>query len=87
MPRSPAQAVSPWQRSRYWATAACCTVATTGVLTLWAGHLLHGSLMLLAAALLVRHTVLARGYRRRVMEAALPGTPSVSQARKWRKAA
>lgn len=79
---------SPWRRSRYWATAACCAGALAGLLTLLSGHHLHGGLMLLAALLLVKKSVFARGYRRQALEAALLSQPaSVSPARKWRKAA
>lgn len=79
---------SPWRRSRYWATAACCTAALAGLLTLIGGHHLHGGLMLVAALLLVKKSVFARGYRRQALEAALPSHPeAVSPARKWRKAA
>ena len=51
---------SPWKRSRYWATAACCAVAAGGVLTWMAGHHVHGALALLGSLLLVRNSGILR---------------------------
>lgn len=62
---------SAWQRSRYWTTASFVAAAVLGVLLLSQGHSLHGGLMLLAATVLLRQSVLSRRARRQASVARL----------------
>lgn len=57
---------SAWQRSRYWTTAAVVGAFLVGMSLLSFGHNLHGALMLLAAGVLLRHSVLSRRARRQL---------------------
>lgn len=57
---------SAWQRSRYWTTAAVVGAFLVGMSLLSFGHTLHGALMLLAAGVLLRHSVLSRRARRQL---------------------
>jgi len=79
---------SPWRRTRYWTTLACVSAVLAGLLTLAAGHPLHGWLMILGGLMLVKGTVFGRRGRRhlREHEAAMQQT-AASAGRKWRKAA
>lgn len=56
---------SPWQRNRYWTTAACASTGILSAALLTQGHTLHGLLMLLAFGTLLRQSVLSRRARRR----------------------
>jgi hypothetical protein len=56
---------SVWQRSRYWTTASFAGASLAGIGLLSSGHHLHGGLMLLGAAVLLRQSVLSRRARRR----------------------
>ena len=81
---------SAWKRSRYWATLACMVALVAGLLTLAAGHPLHGSLMLLGALMLVNSTIWGRRGRR---QAPMPAQEEVARSapavasRKWHEAA
>ena len=57
-------APSAWLRSRYWTTASFVATALTGLLLLGHAHHLHGALMLLAAGVLLRQSLLSRRARR-----------------------
>lgn len=81
---------SPWRHTRYWTTLACLSALGAGMLTLAAGHPLHGWLLVLASLVLVKGTIWGRRSRRRPdmpMLAQTPETTSAQQNRKWRKAA
>lgn len=65
MPSAQPRPHSPWKLSRYWTTLACVTALVAGMLTLVAGHPLHGGLMLLGSLLLVKGTIWGRRGRRR----------------------
>ncbi len=86
MPAS--RSTSPWRRTRYWTTLACVSAILAGLLTLGAGHLLHGWLLILAGLVLSKGTVFGRRGRRhlREHEAAVQHTATAT-SRKWRKAA
>lgn len=56
---------SPWRSTRYWTTFACLTTLVTGLITLAAGHPLHGWLLVLGSLMLVKGTVWGRRSRRR----------------------
>lgn len=79
---------SPWRRTRHWTTLACVTAVLAGLLTLSAGHLMHGWLLILAGLMLAKDTVFGRRSRRpqREHEVAIPQTASAAD-QKWRKAA
>jgi hypothetical protein len=55
---------SLWRRTRYWTTAACAAAALSGLLCLALGHPIHGLLLLLAAFMLSKGSVLGRRGRR-----------------------
>ena len=63
---SPASASGPsaWLRSRYWTTASFVAATLAGLLLLANAHHLHGALMLLAAGVLLRQSLLSRRARR-----------------------
>ncbi|MBT9611197.1 MAG: hypothetical protein WAP57_05540 [Aquabacterium commune] len=67
-PTAPSQASatapSAWLRSRYWTTASFVATALGGALLLGNAHHLHGGLMLLAAGVLLRQSLLGRRARR-----------------------
>ncbi len=69
---------SPWRMTRYWTTLACLACLAAGLLTLSAGHPLHGWLLVLGSLALVKGTVWGRRGRRRL------GAPLAQ--RRWRKA-
>ncbi|MES2091395.1 MAG: hypothetical protein V4532_15670 [Pseudomonadota bacterium] len=48
------------KRTRYWSIFICLTALMAGGLTLWAGHAIHGVLMLLAALVLAKGSVFRR---------------------------
>lgn len=84
----PNSARSPWRFTRYWTSLACVTALVAGLLTLAAGHPMHGWLMVLGALMLVRGTVWGRRSRRYAEMPMLTEAPQPTQAsRKWRKAA
>lgn len=58
---------SVWQRSRNWALASFAGASLAGIGLLSTGHHLHGGLMLLGAAVLLRQTVMSRRARRRAV--------------------
>jgi hypothetical protein len=93
MPASQARSRSPWQRTRYWTTFACLVAVAAGLLTLAAGHPMHGWLMILGGLMLVRGTVFGKRGRRIRLHAHGPGhgqtaaIGSNNNSRKWRKAA
>ncbi len=62
--QAPASAPSAWLRSRYWTTASFVATALAGLLLLGNAHHLHGALMLLAAGVLLRQSLLSRRARR-----------------------
>lgn len=83
---------SPWRFTRYWTTLACLTSLIAGLMTLSAGHPLHGWLMVLASLVLVKGTVWGRRSRRHtdlpmVAADAVKATSASGNSRKWRKAA
>jgi|GEM_PF-1998261 len=55
---------SAWLRSRYWTTASFVAATATGLLLLGNAHHLHGTLMLVAAGVLLRQSLLSRRARR-----------------------
>lgn len=79
------------RRTRHWTTFACVTAWLAGIMTLWAGHPIHGALMLVAALVLVKSSVFGR--RRKSTRAHSTQTSTAvaqhhpGQARKLRKAA
>lgn len=86
MPAS--RSTSPWRLTRYWTTFACVAAVLAGLLTLSAGHLMHGWLLILAGLMLVKGTVFGRRSRRPQREHEVAAQQSAATAdRKWRKAA
>lgn len=81
-------APSPYRLTRYWTTLACVSALVAGLVTLAAGHPMHGWLMVLGSLMLVKSTVWGRGSRRSPEMPMLTEAPESEQARsKWRKAA
>ena len=66
------------KRTRYWSTFICLTALVAGGLTLWAGHAIHGVLMLLAALVLAKGSVFRR--RQKASSADLDGVISDSSS-------
>lgn len=89
MPAPQPPASSPWRRTRYWTTSACIAGVAAGLLTLAAGHPMHGWLLILGGLMLVRGTVFGRRGRRHHPHAHGHGEAAVASpnSRKWRKAA
>jgi drug/metabolite transporter (DMT)-like permease len=80
------ESTSQWRRSRAWATAAFLAMALGALFTLGQGHLIHGLLMGLGAALLFKGSVFGRRGRRLKQAHDDLLTPSKSPER-WREAA
>ena len=79
---------SLWKRSRYWTTLACVLASVSGLLTMLAGHSLHGALLLLAGLALVQGSIWGRrGKRHAAAESMHEVTVETADSRKWRKAA
>ncbi|MFT3857604.1 MAG: hypothetical protein QM742_08945 [Aquabacterium sp.] len=83
------QGRSPWRRTRYWTTLACLTALVAGLLTLAAGHPMHGWLMMLGALMLVKGTIWGRRSRRHTEMPMLAEHVDTEAAapRKWREVA
>lgn len=64
MPSRDLDLTRTWRRSRWGATAALALLALGSAITLVNGHWLHGGLMALGAALLVKGSVFGRRSRR-----------------------
>lgn len=77
------------KRTRYWTTFACVTAWLAGILTLWAGHPIHGALMLVAALVLVKSSVFGRRKKSSLplADASMPTPASQVPSGKLRKAA
>lgn len=76
------------QRTRYWTTLACVLAGMSGLLTMLAGHSVHGALLLLAGLVLVKGSIWGRrGKRHAGSEPVAPGSAESANSRKWRKAA
>jgi hypothetical protein len=56
---------SVWQRSRHWTTASFAGASLVSIALLSTGHHLHGGLMLLGVAVLLRQSLMGRRARRR----------------------
>jgi Na+-driven multidrug efflux pump len=79
-----------WRRSRWWATSALIALALASALTFVYGHWLHGVLMALGAALLIKGSVFGRRSRRAkwvAAEASVPMRPMPERRQAPRKAA
>jgi hypothetical protein len=86
MPGSTPRPTSIRKRIRYLNTSACALTALAALAILASGHVIHGALLMLAAALLLPGSIWGRRHRQHMSEAALlPSAPAV--ARRWRKAA
>lgn len=86
----PSPRPSPWRRTRYWTTLACLVALVAGLLTLAAGHPVHGWLMVLASLVLVKGSVWGRRGRRHEPMPALTAqakSKAAGTTAKWRKAA
>lgn len=79
---------SPWRFTRHWTTIACLSALAAGLLTLAAGHPMHGWLLVLGSVMLVKGTVRGRrGRRRSDVMPMLTEPPRDADHRRWRKAA
>jgi hypothetical protein len=81
---------SPWRLTRYWTTLACLIALVAGLLTLAAGHPMHGWLTVLASLLLVQGSAWGRRGRRHAEHMPMlteQAEPSRIANRRWRKAA
>jgi hypothetical protein len=63
------------------------TAILAGLLTLAAGHPLHGWLLILGGLMLVKGTVFGRRGRRQLREHEVAVQQTATASRKWRKAA